>query len=331
VVAVNTTKNRLDLLVLDNGGSLAIRKGTEAVSPVTPTPTSGDTVLVSVYNIPGETSIKDRTAALAGYITEWYDLAVYGSIIPAGIVSPYAGSSAPTGWLLCDGSAVSRSTYSALFSVTSTTYGVGDGSTTFNLPDLRSRIPVGAGTGTKVATFASRSGNVITVTGLTNAANNEFQTGQAIVYNTSGTVITGLTNATTYYVIRVTNTSFSLATSLANANAGTAIALSSDGTGTQTFTKTFTARTRGDTGGEENHLLNTTELASHRHQETVTDYTGSNPGIPAYTGANMGSGPGIGAGTNSGQGGALNTVASGGDTPHSIMQPFVVLNYIIKV
>lgn len=77
VVAVNTTKNRLDLLVLDNGGSLAIRKGTEAVSPTAPTPTTGDTVLVSVYNIPGETSIKDRTAALSGYITEWYGLAVY--------------------------------------------------------------------------------------------------------------------------------------------------------------------------------------------------------------------------------------------------------------
>lgn len=72
----NTTKNRLDLLVL-NGGSLAIRKGSEAVSPVVPTPTTGDIVLCSVYNIPGETTIKDKTAALAGYIDEMFDLAVY--------------------------------------------------------------------------------------------------------------------------------------------------------------------------------------------------------------------------------------------------------------
>ena len=62
---------------------------------------------------------------------------------PAGVLSPYAGSSAPSGWLLCYGQAVSRTTYSALFAVVSTTYGVGDGSTTFNLPDLRGRVPLG--------------------------------------------------------------------------------------------------------------------------------------------------------------------------------------------
>lgn len=60
-----------------------------------------------------------------------------------GIVLPYAGSSAPSGFLLADGSAVSRSTYSSLFAVISTTYGAGDGSTTFNLPNLKGRIPVG--------------------------------------------------------------------------------------------------------------------------------------------------------------------------------------------
>jgi microcystin-dependent protein len=58
-------------------------------------------------------------------------------------VLDYAGSSAPTGWLLCYGQAVSRSTYSALFTAISTTYGVGDGSTTFNLPDCRGRVSAG--------------------------------------------------------------------------------------------------------------------------------------------------------------------------------------------
>ena len=68
--------------------------------------------------------------------------------VPTGSLFPYAGSSAPTGYLLCDGAAVSRSTYATLFGVLSTTYGSGDGSTTFNLPDLRGRMPLGAGTGT---------------------------------------------------------------------------------------------------------------------------------------------------------------------------------------
>jgi len=60
-----------------------------------------------------------------------------------GMVVPFAGASAPTGFLLCDGTAVSRATYADLFAVVSTTYGVGDGSTTFNLPNLRGRVPVG--------------------------------------------------------------------------------------------------------------------------------------------------------------------------------------------
>jgi len=63
--------------------------------------------------------------------------------VPSGSVMPFAGSSAPTGYLLCYGQAVSRSTYSDLFAVTSTTYGVGDGTTTFNLPDLRGRLAAG--------------------------------------------------------------------------------------------------------------------------------------------------------------------------------------------
>ena len=62
---------------------------------------------------------------------------------PIGEMTIWGTSTAPTGWLICDGSAVSRSTYSALFGVLSTTYGVGDGSTTFNLPNLKGRVPVG--------------------------------------------------------------------------------------------------------------------------------------------------------------------------------------------
>ena len=68
--------------------------------------------------------------------------------VATGIVEMYAGATAPTGYLLCDGAAVSRSTYSALFAITSTTYGAGDGSTTFNVPNLSGRMVMGAGTGT---------------------------------------------------------------------------------------------------------------------------------------------------------------------------------------
>ena len=63
--------------------------------------------------------------------------------IDAGTVVPWAKSSAPTGWLECDGSAVSRSTYADLFTAIGTTYGAGDGSSTFNLPDIRGRAIAG--------------------------------------------------------------------------------------------------------------------------------------------------------------------------------------------
>jgi microcystin-dependent protein len=67
--------------------------------------------------------------------------------IPAGVVYAYGGSTVPGGYLDCDGAAVSRATYSALFAAIGGIYGVGDGSTTFNVPDLRGRVIVAQGTG----------------------------------------------------------------------------------------------------------------------------------------------------------------------------------------
>ena len=62
---------------------------------------------------------------------------------PVGVMHGYAGATAPEGWLLCYGQAVSRTTYAALFAAIGTTYGSGDGSTTFNIPDRRGRVGVG--------------------------------------------------------------------------------------------------------------------------------------------------------------------------------------------
>ena len=64
------------------------------------------------------------------------------SSVPIGTVSPFAGASAPANWLFCDGSAVSRTTYADLFTTIGTTYGSGNGSTTFNVPDLRGRVVI---------------------------------------------------------------------------------------------------------------------------------------------------------------------------------------------
>ena len=66
-----------------------------------------------------------------------------GDTLPIGIILPFSDNTIPEGYLLCDGSAISRTTYADLFSVIGTTYGEGDGTTTFNLPNLKGRVPIG--------------------------------------------------------------------------------------------------------------------------------------------------------------------------------------------
>ena len=78
-----------------------------------------------------------------------YQLDVNGTFshVPPGTVIMYIAATAPAGFLLCNGSEISRTTYATLYAIISTTYGSGNGSTTFNLPDLRGRVPIGYGQG----------------------------------------------------------------------------------------------------------------------------------------------------------------------------------------
>lgn len=78
----------------------------------------------------------------------------------AGTITPYAGATTPAGWLLADGRAVSRSTYPYLFAVIGTTYGAGDGSTTFNLPDLRQRMALGRAASGTGSTLGGTGGSI---------------------------------------------------------------------------------------------------------------------------------------------------------------------------
>ena len=83
--------------------------------------------------------------------------------IPTATIVPWSSSSVPTGFLECNGAAVSRSTYAALFAIVGTTYGAGDGASTFNLPDLQDNVAMGK-SGTKA--LASTGGaNTVAATG----------------------------------------------------------------------------------------------------------------------------------------------------------------------
>lgn len=106
-----------------------------------------------------------------------------GGLEPSGAIKGFAGTTIPTGYLLCDGSAVSRTVYPALFTAIGQTWGGGDGSTTFNIPDYRGRVIVGAGQGTSLTNrpLASASGEESHVLG----------TGEVPAQTISGTTSAG--------------------------------------------------------------------------------------------------------------------------------------------
>jgi microcystin-dependent protein len=79
--------------------------------------------------------------------------------VPVGAIVPFGGSTPPSGWLFCDGSEISRTTFSVLFSVIGTTFGAGDGATTYALPDLRGNVAVGRDNLGGVAAGRITSGN----------------------------------------------------------------------------------------------------------------------------------------------------------------------------
>lgn len=107
------------------------------------------------------------------------DSSGYGIWAPPGTIVMYGGATAPNGWLLCNGQAVSRQTYAALYNAfgqTSSPYGQGDGSTTFNLPDLQLRFPLGAGSTTPLGT-AETSGGGDTLAGRQSRLNHQHTHG----------------------------------------------------------------------------------------------------------------------------------------------------------
>ena len=243
------------------------------------------------------------------------------STIPSGTINPYAGISTPSGWLLCDGSAVSRTTYSTLYS-----------SLTLSK-------------GTFTVTIATPAVVTITAHGLA--------TGSGVFLTTSGALPTGLTANTLYYVISTGANTFNLATTLANAIAGTAIATSGTQSGTHTATfcpygvgdgsTTFnvpdmrgrTVAGKDDMGGTPSNRITT---AAGGITATALGSAGGDARLQAHT--HTYSAPALSAPSYFTAGGALNIWAgtpqstasgTGGTGSSENIQPTIILNYIIKV
>lgn len=245
-------------------------------------------------------------------------------LVPPGTITPYAMRTAPTGYLICDGSAISRTTYSALFAVLHL-------STT--------------------VTMTIASPGVVTWTG------HAFENGDPIVLTTTGALPTGYTAGTTYYIVNKASNTFRLSATVG----GTAINTSGSQSGTHTgihaphgrgdTSSTFnvpdlrgrtvialdnlggSAASRitssstnglnsvvpGGAGGAQTHTLTTAELAAHTHVTTIRVNSGAGGGGTAIFNelANTGTED-------------YTSGSTGGGSAHSNTQPWMALNYIIK-
>lgn len=223
-------------------------------------------------------------------------------LIVPGLMLPYAGSTSPSGWLLCSGQTVSRTTYAALFEVIGTTYGTGDGTTTFGIPDMRGRAA--AGKDNMGGTAAGRLN--INTTGTTANASNIITAIPSTAGLSIGMAVFGAgvpANAT-----------------ISDINSGSQITISSNCTASASGVAlrfgVVDGATLGATGGNQAHTLIAKQMPSHTH--------------------------GVGYANNQGMPNGGNTVAvwgqtsynpsqsAGSDQAHPNVQPTMVTNYVIK-
>lgn len=245
-------------------------------------------------------------------------------LVPVGTVVAFAGSTAPEGWLLCDGSAVSRSTYANLWVTLSSTYGNGDGSTTFNLPDAMGRSIVGAGSGSGLTTrtLSTKSGvESVTLTGAQSgtsahghgntisATTGTVSADHAHNANHGHTASSGEQSATHNHYIGSHAHSYKTA---ATATAGTNRAI---------LTGTGSGATTGGINDESIAAAgySYSNNGGHTHPITVDGNNFNTGGITvnhthAVTIA----------------GGVSTATEANATSPHENMMPFLVLNYIIK-
>lgn len=220
---------------------------------------------------------------------------ILAKLNPVGVIVQFVGSVAPSGYFVCDGSEVSRSTYSDLYAVIGDSYGDGDGSTTFNLPDFRGGFIRGY-VGWDSDDFETTDVDIGTETITISGGHSINRTGFPVRFSSTTTLPTGISANTTYWAIYVSSTQFKIASSRSNAISGTPIDLTSVGSGTHTVSQwadheagSRVASTDGGNAGNSLGAYQDDAFQSHKHQlrEGVTTPGG---GGAAYTWVHSGFG-----------------------------------------
>lgn len=218
-----------------------------------------------------------------------------------GTVLDFAGNTAPTGWLMCFGQAVSRTTYSNLFAVIGTSFGAGDGSTTFNLPDYRGRI--GAGCEVMGGTAAS----VISAS-------------KAAVITNASAVVTGIADTSDLHIgMKCFSANFPANTTISAINSGTQVTMSAAATsaGTTLRVGVLDGQQLGANGGARGVALTIPQMPSHNH--TVNNASGIVTGSGTYDRRLQGDAVSP----------PVTTEMTGGSQAHANVQPTLIINKII--
>lgn len=255
------------------------------------TPATLDPVVTSL-----QTDIQTVETSLSGDIT---------ALVPAGSIIMHGGAAAPPGWFLCDGSTASRTTYAALFAAIGTTYGTGNGTTTFTLPNLKGRVVVGidaaqtefntraktGGEKTHVLLDAEMPSHTHTITVASGGSHSHAGTTAAGgSHSHAGTTASGGAHTHSVTIGRqrdgVDDSNYTSDTQAGDAGTVDSITLTTSSSGAHTHT--FTT----DTEAAHTHTFTTDTEAAHTHTATAA--------------------------------------AAGSDAAHNNLQPYMALNYIIK-
>ena len=136
-------------------------------------------------------------------------------IVPSGTIVAYGNATAPTGWKVCDDTAISRSTFARLFAVIGTSFGVGDGSANFNLPDLRDRTMLGKGS--NMATLGAATTGIAASAVMASAT----KSGVATATGTTGSTSAAISAPTGNFATSAKDSSVSTAVTSVNATGHT--------------------------------------------------------------------------------------------------------------
>lgn len=282
--------------------------------------------------------------------------------VPTGAVMPFAGTATPTGFLLCQGQAVSRTTYSALYTAlggASSPFGQGDGSTTFNVPDLRTRFPLGRASSGGFSSMGGTGGSIDHTHSTPNHTHTTASHVHSMTHNHALNDHTHVGPSHThsvpahYHEATANGGTINIAPSGAHTHTmgGWQNARSTDNQGTGRLhyggTNYEFARSNATVGGSKADVPTDFTLTAPTHSHPASSIAGTvgspGSGNSGDAGFNTGSGgnsntSGVngGAGStqnhtgNTGASGVLTTDSGGGGTSGTANPPYVILDYIIK-